>query len=119
MMKDYFFKDGIKINFYPDFIIKTKNGNYILTEYKGEYLVTNDDTKYKKELGEKWEEMTPSNYTFELVDKHVIDEFIIKLKNIIKKLSEWICRFSKSMYNIIFMKSHFLIKFSYRIIYLK
>jgi type III restriction enzyme len=71
-----------KNKFYPDFIIKTKNGNYILTEYKGEHLVTNDDTKYKKELGKKWEEMTPSNYTFELVDKNEIDEFIIKLEKL-------------------------------------
>ena len=71
-----------KNKFYPDFIIKTKNGNYILTEYKGEHLVTNDDTKYKKELGKKWEEMTPSNYTFELVDKQVIDEFVIKLEKL-------------------------------------
>jgi type III restriction enzyme len=71
-----------KNKFYPDFIIKTKNGNYILTEYKGEHLVTNDDTKYKKELGKKWEEMTPSNYTFELVDKHGIDEFIIKIEKL-------------------------------------
>jgi hypothetical protein len=71
-----------KNKFYPDFIIKTKKGNYILIEYKGEHLVTNDDTKYKKELGEKWEEMTPSNYTFELVYKNEIDKFIIKLKKL-------------------------------------
>tara|TARA_B110000438_G_C15241201_1_gene405741 strand:- start:13 stop:381 length:369 start_codon:yes stop_codon:yes gene_type:complete len=38
--------------------------------------------KIKKWLGKKWEEMTPSNYTFELVDKHGIDEFIIKLKTL-------------------------------------
>ena len=71
-----------KNKFYPDFIIKTKNGNYILTEYKGEHLLTGDDTTYKKELGEKWEEMTPSNYTFELVEKNGMDEFIIKLEKL-------------------------------------
>jgi superfamily II DNA or RNA helicase len=71
-----------KNKFYPDFIIKTKNGNYILTEYKGEHLLTNDDTQYKKALGKKWEEMTPSNYTFELVEKDEIDKFIIKLEKL-------------------------------------
>jgi len=55
--------------FYPDFIVKTKSGKYLLVEYKGENLLTNEDTKYKINLGKKWEELTPSNYLFFLVAK--------------------------------------------------
>ena len=68
--------------FYPDFIVKTKKGNYILTEYKGKQLLTNEDTVYKKELGKKWEQATPSNYTFELIDKDGIEEFITKIQSL-------------------------------------
>jgi type III restriction enzyme len=55
--------------FYPDFIVKTKSGKYLLVEYKGENLLTNEDTKYKITLGKKWESLTPSNYLFYLVAK--------------------------------------------------
>ena len=66
--------------FYPDFIVKTKKGNYVLVEYKGDALLTNVDTDYKKELGEKWEELTPPNYFFRLVSKDKIEEFITQLQ---------------------------------------
>ena len=68
--------------FYPDFIVKTKKGNYILVEYKGEVLLTNVDTKYKNELGKKWEQVTPSNYLFRLVSKDKIEEFIVELQSL-------------------------------------
>ena len=68
--------------FYPDFIVKTKKGNYVLVEYKGEALLTNVDTDYKKELGEKWEKTTPSNYFFRLVSKDKIEEFITELQTL-------------------------------------
>lgn len=55
--------------FYPDFIVKTKSGKYLLVEYKGENLLTNEDTTYKINLGKKWEELTPPNYLFFLVAK--------------------------------------------------
>ena len=71
-----------KNKFYPDFIIKTKKGNYILTEYKGEHLVTNDDTEYKKELGEKWAEIAPKNYSFQLVSKQTIEDFMKELESL-------------------------------------
>ena len=68
--------------FYPDFIVKTKKGNYVLVEYKGEALLTNIDTEYKIELGQKWEQATPSNYFFRLVSKDKIEEFIIELQSL-------------------------------------
>ncbi len=39
--------------FYPDFIIKLKNGKTVVAEYKGEHL-KNDDTKRKEEIGGFW-----------------------------------------------------------------
>ena len=68
--------------FYPDFIVKTKKGNYVLLEYKGGALLGNPDTEYKNELGEKWEQVTPSNYFFRLVSKDKIEDFILELQKL-------------------------------------
>ena len=68
-----------RAKFYPDFVVKTKKGNYILVEYKGENLLTNEDTTYKKQLGKKWEQVTPPNYSFSLVNKDKIEEFVTEL----------------------------------------
>ena len=68
--------------FYPDFIVKTKKGNYLLVEYKGENLLTNEDTQYKIKLGEKWQELTGKNYYFFLVHKKNMEEFITKIKEL-------------------------------------
>ena len=68
--------------FYPDFIVKTKKGNYLLVEYKGENLLTNEDTKYKIKLGEKWQQLTGKNYYFFLVHKKNMEEFITKIKKL-------------------------------------
>ena len=55
---DFYIQGWQKSRFYPDLIIKTKSNKYVIVEYKGENLLTNDDTKYKKELGCKWAELT-------------------------------------------------------------
>ena len=68
--------------FYPDFVVKTKKGNYVLVEYKGEAFLTNIDTEYKITLGEKWEQVTPPNYLFRLVSKDKIEEFIVELQSL-------------------------------------
>ncbi len=68
--------------FYPDFVVKTKKGNYVLVEYKGEQLLTNIDTEYKIDLGKTWEQVTPSNYLFRLVSKDKIEEFIVELQSL-------------------------------------
>ena len=71
-----------KNKFYPDFIVKTKKGNYLLVEYKGENLLTNKDTKYKIKLGEKWQELAGKKYHFFLVHKKSMEEFITKIKTL-------------------------------------
>ncbi len=44
--------------FFPDFIAELTNGAILVVEYKGENLLTNQDTLAKKRVGEKWEEMS-------------------------------------------------------------
>ena len=55
--------------FWPDFIVKTKSGKFLVVEYKGENLKSNEDTKYKNQLGKKWEELTPKEFYFFIVIK--------------------------------------------------
>lgn len=41
--------------FYPDFILKLKDGRVMAIEYKGKPYITNDDSKEKNCVGELWE----------------------------------------------------------------
>ena len=58
------------INHYPDFIIKTKNGNIILLETKGDHLDASD----KIELGRLWESKAGNNFKYFMVYKNRIVE---------------------------------------------
>ena len=40
--------------FYPDFVVKLKDGTYAAVEYKGEHLKTNDDSQEKNFVGKSW-----------------------------------------------------------------
>jgi len=53
--------------FYPDFVIRLKNGKIIVVEYKGLNLSTNDDTEEKERLGKLWEERSGGQCLFEMV----------------------------------------------------
>ena len=54
------------INHYPDFIVKTKSGNIVLVEAKGEQL-KNDDSKAKLALGKKWDYMCGEKFKYYMV----------------------------------------------------
>lgn len=41
--------------FYPDFIVKLKDGRILLVEYKGSHLWSNDDSEEKRLIGAVWE----------------------------------------------------------------
>ena len=78
------------INHYPDFIIRTKSGNIVLVEAKGEQL-KNDDSKDKLALGKKWDYMCGSKFKYYMVFEHkdmeiqgsyTMDRFIEILKNL-------------------------------------
>lgn len=81
-----FFINGFENNHYPDFIIKTKKGNLILIETKGDHL-DNDDSKSKRELGRIWAEKAGKNYKYFMVFDSKSVEGAYTSKSIIEILS--------------------------------
>ncbi len=59
--------------FYPDFLIKTKKGRYIVVEYKGADRLSNEDTGWKRELGVLWEKLCGKDNSFFLVGSDDVD----------------------------------------------
>lgn len=81
--KEDFYLQGWKPGkFYPDFVIKTKEGNYILAEYKGEDRLSNEDTGYKTELGQLWESLCASKNKFFMVGKANSDACLKEISQI-------------------------------------
>ena len=81
--QDPFFLQGWQRNkFYPDFIAVTQNNNIIALEWKGEHLLTNEDTKYKEELGKIWESLGNGKLHFFIVSKENIENVLNKLKEV-------------------------------------
>lgn len=62
--------------FYPDFIVKTKNDNYIVLEYKGEHLIGSEDSNYKEAVGKEWDKLNGEDYYFRWAEKNNIDSII-------------------------------------------
>ncbi len=54
-------------NFYPDFIARLTDGRIALIEYKGENLLSTDDTKEKVNIGKLWAEKSGGKAIFMLV----------------------------------------------------
>jgi len=77
--EDSFFIQGWKKNkFYPDFIAVTKKNNIVALEWKGEHLMTNEETQYKIEIGKIWESLN-NKLHFEIVNNRNIEEILTKL----------------------------------------
>ena len=75
--KGFYLQGYYQGRFYPDFIAKTKKGNYFVVEYKGEHLETAEDAQRKKQIGEIWQSLTPDNYFFRMVTgQKQIDELM-------------------------------------------
>lgn len=53
-------------NHYPDFIVRTKSGNTLLVETKGDYL-DNSDSAEKIELGRKWADLAGDGFKYFMV----------------------------------------------------
>lgn len=68
-----------KQKFYPDFIVKTKNGNYIVMEYKGEHLLGSEDSGYKEAIGKQWATLAGSGYSFQWVEKSSTDKVVSEM----------------------------------------
>ncbi|PIZ77344.1 MAG: hypothetical protein COY04_00245 [Parcubacteria group bacterium CG_4_10_14_0_2_um_filter_7_35_8] len=78
-MSGFYIQGWIKHKFYPDFIVKTKGGNYIVLEYKGEHLATGEDSDYKKAIGAEWEKLSGGGYYFKWAEKNNIDNIISEI----------------------------------------
>lgn len=50
--------------FYPDFVCMLNDGRYLVVEYKGENLWTNEDSREKRALGELWEKRSDGRCLF-------------------------------------------------------
>lgn len=78
----FYIQGWLKNKFYPDFIIKTKKGNYSILEYKGKHLLGSEETGYKETIGKNWERLSNDKYYFELVDKKNMDKIIDKISKL-------------------------------------
>lgn len=57
--------------FYPDFVAELDDGRILVVEYKGEALVTNDDSKEKAEIGAIWEKNSNGRGLFLMARKEI------------------------------------------------
>lgn len=57
--------------FYPDFVAMLHDGRILLVEYKGGHLLSSDDTKEKRNIGELWAEKSHGRGLFLLVSEDV------------------------------------------------
>jgi superfamily II DNA or RNA helicase len=80
--EDFYLQGWLSSKFYPDFIAKTKGGSYLLIEYKGEDRLSNDDTAWKKQLGELWQQLAGDKNHFYLVGKKDTVSIIKAIENI-------------------------------------
>jgi type III restriction enzyme len=63
--------------FYPDFIALLNDGRILAVEYKGEHLLSNDDTKEKRNIGELWQEKSNGKCLFLLCSKENLKQQIV------------------------------------------
>ena len=75
-MSGFYIQGQRKQKFYPDFIVKTKKGNYFVLEYKGEHLLGSDDTDYKEAIGKKWAQLGGQKFHFNILDDKNAKEII-------------------------------------------
>lgn len=81
-MSGFYIQAWKKQKFYPDFIAKTKSGNYIVLEYKGEHLIGSEDSDYKEVIGKEWEKLSGEGYYFKWIEKSSIDGIISDLSKL-------------------------------------
>jgi len=81
--KDPFYIQGWrKGKFYPDFIAVTKKGNIVALEWKGEDRMSNDDTKYKDEIGKIWASLGKGKLYFAIANVANVEEVLNNLKSL-------------------------------------
>ncbi|MBN1941427.1 MAG: DEAD/DEAH box helicase family protein, partial [Candidatus Diapherotrites archaeon] len=80
--KDWYIQGWRKNKFYPDFIAVTKKGTILALEWKGEDRISNEDTKYKLEIGKEWETLGKDKTKFYLVHNDNIDDVLKEIEQI-------------------------------------
>lgn len=81
--KDPFYLQGWQKNkFYPDFIAVTNKGNILALEWKGEHLLTGEDTQYKEEVARVWEKLGKGKLYFFLVHNGNMEDVLLKVKEL-------------------------------------
>ena len=50
--------------FYPDFVAELTDGRLLAVEYKGEVYASNDDSREKKQVGDRWEKSSGGQCLF-------------------------------------------------------
>src|SRR5262249_4271318 len=63
-------------NFYPDFVVKLKDGRILVVEYKGEMIATTEDTREKNDVGTVWANLSNGFCLFRLVRKHDMEAIL-------------------------------------------
>ena len=69
--------------FFPDFMALLNDGRIMAVEYKGEQLLTSDDTREKKNIGELWAAKSAGECLFALVSKGICGDLSAQLKQIV------------------------------------
>ncbi len=66
--------------FYPDFVVQLLDGRIVLVEYKGQHLLSTDDTKEKRNIGELWASKSNGKGIFLLVSDAQGQDFTSQLQ---------------------------------------
>ena len=67
--------------FYPDFVCKLKDGRILVVEYKGEDRWTDDDSKEKRQLGNKWAKCSEGKALFVMPKGYDLEQISLVIKN--------------------------------------
>lgn len=74
--------------FYPDFIVKLKDGTIVLIEYKGEHLYDTADSKEKRQIGDFYAGISVGKCRFKMLrgkDWKILSTILDTTKNILYK----------------------------------
>ena len=81
--KDPFYLIGWQKNrFYPDFIALTNKGNILVLEWKGEDRISNEDTQYKEQVAEIWQQLGKGKLHFFLVHNGNVEGVLENIKKL-------------------------------------
>lgn len=80
--QDFYIQGWKRGKFYPDFIAVTKKGTIIVLEWKGEDRTSTEDTQYKQEIANAWQELGKGQCAFFLVNNANIEAVLTQIKGL-------------------------------------